>query len=83
MGIFENRLSEDQLEGVSGGGYLDASGLVTQDQKNLSEPFEVIDDGTGVVLERCKTEQDAIAATGKYKVNHVKYTFDQVQTLRN
>ena len=82
MAIFNNKLSDDDLDVVSGGGIFDSSGLSTDDNENKKDPWEVIDDSDGKVLARCKTQNEALYVAGQKKVNSVEYNWNQVQQLR-
>lgn len=82
MAIFNGKLSDDVLDEVTGGGIFNSGGLSTDDNENKKDPWEVIDDGDGRVLARCQTRDEALYVAGQKKVNHVEYTWEQVQNLR-
>lgn len=84
MGLYENKLSDEALEGVNGGGYFNAGGLITGDNLNKKSPFEVINDQNGQVIARFENEADALKFIGDSNgyISSRKYSWNDVTTLR-
>ena len=86
MAIFNNKLTDEELEGVNGGGYMYSGNLVTNDgMKEKYGCWEVIDDNNGNVLARFKTEAEALKwiAESNGQISAEKYDWNKVNNLRN
>ena len=76
------KLSEDDLENVSGGIVFDAHDIVGGDE-DFDHVWQVLDDKTGRVLQRCSTRDDARQWARDNNQNRMEITWDQVCQLRN
>ena len=87
MAIVKATLSDDELEQVSGGVIFNSSRLITQDGKNLQNPWEVLDENGNILVrdgkeQRYATQQEAAAAAARWGVDTREESWDWVRGRR-
>ena len=86
MSIFDSsevkRLNDDDLDNVSGGIIFDAYDIVGGEE-DFDHVWQVLDDKTGRVLQRCSTRDDARRWARANNQNRMEVTWDQVCQLRD